>query len=272
MGKKILFWTIAVLITLGASVYQRMTGPTHPKRLEAQINGLTYRFDLPRSGGETDCRVALEDMPEGTQGSLFWKRYPSDDPFAEIPMQQTDGTLSADLPVQPPAGKLQYYILIKSDFGTEAEFFRDDPLVIRFKGDVPAAVLVPHILLMFAAMLLACYGALTALAGWPVYRRYIRLAFWVLLLGGFVFGPLVQHYAFGIYWSGFPLGGDLTDNKTLIAQLALLAAVLTLRRKWNRWVSVLAVLVLFIVFSVPHSARGSELDHATGRIGTAAPK
>ena len=39
--KKVLFWILAVVITLGASIYQRKTGPTNPK----------YETVLQGSGG-----------------------------------------------------------------------------------------------------------------------------------------------------------------------------------------------------------------------------
>lgn len=65
------------------------------------------------------------------------------------------------------------------------------------------------------------------------------------------------------------MGGDLTDNKTLFALIALGAAVWCRRYAWGRWCCVGAVLVMFAVFSIPHSLRGSELDHETGAVITA---
>lgn len=291
MWKKILFWTLAVVITIGASVYQRMTGPTHPKRLTAEINGAEYSFKFPRSGGETDCAVVLKgfgksdagvavtDEPSGesrTTGTIYWKRYPSQDEYSKIEMQPTPEGLTASLPVQPAAGKLEYYLSIGTQtigtggiITTNNYYFKDEPLIIRFKGDVPAWVLIPHILCMFLSMLFAAYALLSALANMPCYKKNITIAFWIIMVGGFILGPLVQKYAFDIYWSGFPFGGDLTDNKTLFAAIALLAAVLTKRFNWNRWVVIAAVLVMFVVFSIPHSMRGSELDHSTGKVITA---
>ncbi len=35
--KNFIFWTIAVLITVSAAMYQRMTGPTYPKRTKVTI-------------------------------------------------------------------------------------------------------------------------------------------------------------------------------------------------------------------------------------------
>ncbi len=266
--QKIAGWTLAVLITLGASIYQRMTGPTHPAQLKVQIDGNEYAFRLPRSGGERDCPVMLKGLPDGTMGTLYWKKYPSDNPFTAVTMTQTDSSLTASLPLQPAAGKLEYYLSLTAPDGEKQTFYEDDPLIIRFKHDVPAWILIPHILLMFGAMLLACYTGIAALAQWPVYRKYLILTTWTLLIGGFIFGPLVQHAAFGIYWSGFPMGTDLTDNKTLLAMIGLLVAVLTRRKTWNRYVAIGAVILLLLVFSIPHSMRGSELDHQTGQIET----
>jgi hypothetical protein len=110
---------------------------------------------------------------------------------------------------------------------------------------------------------------LCALGNMPQYRKYTLLSFWLLVLGGFVFGPIVQKYAFDIFWSGFPFGGDLTDNKTLFAAIALLVAVVTGKKKWNRWAVVVAMAVMFAIFSIPHSMRGSELNHQTGVIESA---
>lgn len=297
MWKKILFWVLAVLITLGASVYQRMTGPTHSKRLTTEINGTEYTFNLPRSGGEKDCPVLLKGLDEPgekgitvldnasykstqeTRGAIYWRKYPSGDPFTKIEMTPSPGGLTASLPVQPAAGKLEYYLSVgvkatgpDGIVTTDTYYFKDEPLIIRFKGDVPAWVLIPHILCMFLSMLFAAYALLCAVSGMPQYKKYITVAFWIILAGGFILGPLVQKYAFDIYWSGFPFGSDLTDNKTLFAAIALLIAVVTKRYTWNRWVAVLAVLIVFVVFSIPHSMRGSELNHETGEIITSQTK
>ncbi len=63
-------------------------------------------------------------------------------------------------------GKLQYYFEITDSKGTRT-FLKDTPVVIRFKGDVPASVLVPHILLMFIAMLFSTLAGLMAIAKVP---------------------------------------------------------------------------------------------------------
>ena len=95
---------------------------------------------------------------------------------------------------------------------------------------------------------------------------YRRLANWTAVLvfvGGFILGPLVQKYAFGVLWSGVPLGFDLTDNKTLIAFVGWLIALFLMRKgKPARAGVVAAAVLLLVVYSIPHSVLGSELDYS----------
>jgi hypothetical protein len=71
----------------------------------------------------------------------------------------------------------------------------------------------------------------------------------------------VQKFAFGEWWAGVPYGWDLTDNKTLLAVLAWIVAVWALRggRRARGVVLATAVLTL-VVFAIPHSAWGSQID------------
>ena len=83
----------------------------------------------------------------------------------------------------------------------------------------------------------------------------------LLVIGGLFLGPMVQKSAFGAYWTGWPNGSDLTDNKTLIAFLAWLpATVAAARGMRTRAAVVLGWVVMMGVFLIPHSLRGSELD------------
>ena len=78
-------------------------------------------------------------------------------------------------------------------------------------------------------MLLSARAALAALAGAEA-RRWAWWAVGFLVFGGFVLGPAVQKQAFGEWWSGVPYGWDLTDNKTLLAFLAWLPAIIPMWR------------------------------------------
>ena len=236
--KKTVYWTLAIVITLALSVYQRITGPTHPKKVTIELNGQQYKMKLPRSGVRTDEIITLSNVPAEANAQIHYRRYPSHDDFSTKAFIWQDSTWQATLPVQPVAGKLQYYITVNNHV-----YPSDEPLVIRFRNDVPAYILVPH-------------------------KRWLKLTTLTLFAGGFILGPMVQHEAFGPWWAGFPFDTDLTDNKTLISFLFFLLALATRKWKYNRWVVALAVMVMIAVFTIPHSANGSEYNYETQQLTT----
>lgn len=260
--KKNLYWLLAIVITLVLSVYQRMTGPTHPKKVTVELNGESYKIRLPRSGVQQDEIVTLKGVPSDTKAQLHYRRYPTSNDYTTADFTWKDNECQAALPVQPVAGKLQYYITVEGK-----DYLADEPLLIRFRNDVPAGILVPHILFMFAAMLFAVYTFLLVITR-KKYSRWLKITVGTLFIGGFILGPLVQHVAFGPWWTGFPLGTDLTDNKTLLSFLFFVAALVTLKWKYNKWVVGLAILFMIAIFSIPHSVFGSEYDYTTQQIST----
>jgi len=171
----------------------------------------------------------------------------------------------ASLPQQPPAGKLQYYIEI-TDSNGKLTLYKANPVVVRFKGSVPGWILTPHILLMFIAMLFSTAAGIMSVVKHPSYKKYSVWTLVLLTAGGMILGPVVQHYAFGEYWTGIPFGWDLTDNKTLIAFIFWIIAVIANRKKDRPVYSALASFILLLVYSIPHSMLGSELDYESGKI------
>ena len=143
---------------------------------------------------------------------------------------------------------------------------KDTPVVIRFKGGVPGYILGPHILLMFIAMLFSTGAGILAIARVPSYKKYGVWTMFLLIAGGLILGPMVQKFAFGELWTGVPFGWDLTDNKTLIALVFWILAVIMNRKKERPLYTVLAAVILILVYSVPHSMFGSELDYSTGQV------
>jgi len=104
----------------------------------------------------------------------------------------------------------------------------------------------------------------------PRAARQGSVALALLAVGGLLLGPVVQKYAFGAFWTGFPYGTDLTDNKTALAVLAWgVAVVAAARGRWARAAIVAAALVTLVVFAVPHSLFGSELRREPASAGPA---
>jgi len=281
--KKSLYWFLAFVITICAAYYQRKTGPTYPKRLEVSVNGKPYDLKLVRSIGldrSSEVKLAITDT--SVKARLYFRRFPTNEeyqvtdfsykiyPVHSFVMNKIfriyeDKGFFADVPKQPEAGKIQYYFEITDGKGT-VTWFRDAPVVIRFKGSVPAYILLPHILLMFIAMLFSTLAGIMSLGKHPLYKKY---AIWTLVLfiaGGICLGPLVQYYAFGEFWTGVPFGWDLTDNKTLIALLFWILAVVMNRKKERPVYVALAAFILLLVYSIPHSVFGSELNYGSGQV------
>jgi len=267
--KWILVSFLAILLTALALVYQNRTGPTKPLRTELWLNeDQVYKFNLPRThGGPTNCLVEVPVPDNAVSADLYFRRYPTNDEWQKVNMIRVSDKLSAFLPNQPPAGKLEYHIVFSHD-GRVVRLPSNNQVVIRFRGDVPAGVILPHVLLMFIAMLISNLTLFLALFGFRQYKLFGWITLITLFTGGLIFGPIVQKYAFGQYWTGFPNGMDLTDNKTLIAFVLWLIAVIANTKRNRRFLTVVAALAMLVIFSIPHSARGSELNPETGKIET----
>ena len=89
-----------------------------------------------------------------------------------------------------------------------------------------------------------------------------------LIIGGFILGPVVQKFSFGAYWTGWPLGDDLTDNKTMFALFAFVLAWFLRNKSYGKWLAIGAALVMMVVYLIPHSMNGSELDVDSGEVVT----
>jgi hypothetical protein len=257
-------WLTAFVVTVLLAVFQRMTGPSHPLRgtLRAgAAESVSYR--LPRSNeGRDQLRIRITPPTVDTVATLEWRRWPTEDAFHRQPMTAgADDRLEASIPRQPAAGKVEYRILLE----TGSQVFAIPPtetVVARFRDSVPAGVLIPHILTMFLSMLVSTRALFEVLRpGVPKGRGLVLASMALLVVGGLMLGPLVQKYAFGAYWTGWPFGHDLTDNKTLVAFLAWLpATVLAWRGGRTKVAVILGWVVMMGIFLIPHSMRGSQLD------------
>ena len=262
MKKKTFLWTIALILTIFIAIYQRLTGPTYSLLGKKELNGTIVEYNFSRShSGNTNHKVIVETNNPSLDGFLIFKRYKTDDDWTVLPMSNDSGIFSSYLPGQPPAGKLEYYVLLKNE-NSSIELPENKTVVIRFKGEVPIGILIPHIIFMFLSMLLSNR---TGLEFFSDGKNLSKLTIWTLstlFVGGFILGPLVQQFAFGELWTGVPFGYDLTDNKTLIALIGWLIAAWAVYKSSRPgfWVIFAAVLML-IIFLIPHSVLGSELDY-----------
>lgn len=259
---------LALLLTVGAAYYQRKTGPTHTKDISFTFNEQNYDVTLERShSGSEDCPIKIERKELTLSANLIYRKYPTSDKFDTIPFNREGDVLIGNLPGQPPAGKLQYYFQVTN--GTNSiDIGKENPTVIRFKGKVPLTILIPHIVMMFLAMFFSNLSGFLAIFKNFRFRAISIVTFLIIIIGGMILGPIVQKYAFGEFWTGVPFGWDLTDNKTLIAFIFWAIAVIFNMRKERRALVIIAFIMTLIIFSIPHSLFGSQLNHETGKVTT----
>lgn len=262
MKKTIIFWLVSFILTIVLAFYQRSSGPTYPLTgvLKFMDNEYKYKFDRSH-GGKTDHAVEFEINDSKIKGIVEWRLFKKiGDEWKTIEMKNENGLLTAYLPNQPPAGKIEYRVAL-IDKG-EKLYITKENVIIRFKGDVPAWALIPHVVGMFGAMLLSARTALEFFNKQPQYKKLTLWTLGLIIVGGIIFGPIVQKFAFDAWWTGWPFGNDLTDNKTLAAFIAwTVAAVAVYKSKNPRFWVLAAAILLLITFMIPHSLLGSELNY-----------
>ncbi len=271
MKKKVplLLWLLALILTVLLAVYQRLSGPTRPVRGKQDVGGSEVRYKLYRSWTSHQfLPVRVVTSGSGFEFLLHFRRFPymDDENWTTVTMEKKDGAFQAMVPGQPAAGKMAYKV---EALGREGSLWLNhgEPVVARFKGAVPTWLLLLHVHFMFAGLILAFRTGLEALRRGGRWQKFVPWTLGVTFIGGLILGPLVQKYAFGAYWTGFPLGGDLTDSKTLFVVLFWLGAFFL--RKKSRWWTVGATVLMVAVYLIPHSILGSELDYKSGKVETA---
>jgi len=262
-------WTMAFILTAAFLVYQKVTGPTYEIRFNTEVAGVPLVGSLLRTHSiNGDLPIVVNVPDDEVAGTIVWRRYPTNDPWQRLQMERVDGQLRATLPRQKMAGKLEYRVEFTKD-NDKVAIPDDEAAVARFKGDVPNLVLVLHVAFMILGMLFSTGCGFEALSNGTSLKILSRFAFGFLLLGGMALGPVVQKYAFDAYWTGWPFGGDWTDNKLAVGALIWAIAVWrtsasTAKHPTGKWWCVLAMITIFIIYSIPHSIHGSTLDYETG--------
>jgi len=287
--KSVLWWIFAVIFTLAAAEYQKITGPTYPMKGKTTLDSREIKYELIRTAeNNKDARIAVAVPDTSFKGLISYKRYLSFDSISVTDMNRSvdtaydhsfsnlwklitgkprtyslDTNLVFMMPKQPAAGKMEYRIKLSSGKNQATlEGKNHKPVVMRFKGPVPIHILLPHVLLMFLGLLFSTRTAIESLIRGAKTYKY---AIWTLIFfipGGLILGPIVQKYAFGAFWTGWPFGHDLTDNKALAMVLVWVFAAYKLKKDpGNRLWLVIAAIVVLVVYLIPHSTLGSEIDY-----------
>jgi hypothetical protein len=275
----LILWLLATMLTFLCLMYQDKTGPTYPLTGEFSTTKGVLHYEFLRSENiGTTLKIMLHDpVPATITGYAKYRRYKSNDDWSTLPFTsgqfvftrrgrtETVNGIGAELPsLRERAGKYEYFVYVDDGARKPVSVTGDTPIYARYKAGVPTSVLIIHILAIFASLAFAIRTTLEAAID-GTYKWMLQATIVSLLLGGFVLGPLVQWYAFGVWWAGIPYGYDWTDNKVLV-ELAIWVWALFLNRgnRRSRWSVYVAGIVTLIVYFIPHSVFGSEYDYTTG--------
>lgn len=260
--KSILWWVFAFLFMASVALYQKMTGPTYPVRGKVEVENVKYKYKLIRSAtNDVDARIEVEVPSKEISGIYKYKRFKSFDEWTNADMMRDGDFLIASIPKQAAAGKMEYQISLIKD--GKAYVLSTDPVVMRFKGIVPGFIIIPHIFFMFLAMVFSTRAGIEAFRKGDQLFNQTQFTVIFLFIGGLILGPIVQKYAFGALWTGWPFGHDLTDNKTIFAFIFWAIALFQVMKKKTKagiWV-IVATVVMLAVYLIPHSVLGSEIDY-----------
>jgi hypothetical protein len=270
--------TLAVLITLVVVVASRYFGPNRQYTVETSSQGVEMAHKAPRGHDEggpaplwvkvrlngkeaSDLMIGLKGRVKGAEaweGILPSRTEPGEEGW--------DQRILFEVPEKPWTTRYFYQFDGCVKGGEPFTLTRDDgnPMMVKFKGKVPAWIVILHVLGMFGGFFLLILSTLHAWAlawGREDYKAASSLAWWswlVLFIGGVPVGFAMNYFAFNVIWEAFPFGGDVTDNKTQIALILWALAAMGLSYKKNRRSGVFAVvagLLVLAIFLIPHSAQ-----------------
>jgi hypothetical protein len=83
-------WVLAIALTLLAAAWQRASGPTHPRAVTFGEGDAAVATRLPRSHpGDGGCDVEIEVADASVGGFLWFRRYPTDEPWTRLDLAGT---------------------------------------------------------------------------------------------------------------------------------------------------------------------------------------
>jgi len=225
---------LALIFTIVLLVVARKLSSREPEYLEVTANGtkLSHTTVIEKIGpGKVKINANLS-APQSLGSyslELFYRM--GEGEYTNLRMNLIEGTsdqLSTFIPSQTKGKRAYYYLSLSDSQGKriltlpEKIDLLNDPLLIKFKGEVSPAILIAHIVAMFASIffvVLVLFSSLEVLWGKDSLRQLsIHALFTTILsfLGGVPLGILVTNQTFGEYWGGFPIFTDVTDSKTSI--------------------------------------------------------
>jgi hypothetical protein len=250
-------WALALVLSLAGLFAQRLLSSELPLVVLLGEEGRPVTTELARvhvgPGGQ---RLSVQGVEADWTGVLIWRPSGGEGDFTRTPLRNLGSLITGEIPAHTRGARVEYRLELETPGGL-LRLPEHGTVVTRFRGAAPFWVSLSHIVLIALALLLAMRAGLEALALGEHALGFAVGALLTFLSGGLIVGPLMKHHAYGLLWTGPPIGLDSTDTKTLIVAIAwLLPLLLRARgRRVRRWI-ILAALLSLAAFLIPHSTFG----------------
>lgn len=227
------------------------------------------------AGAEVTIEVQVEASDDISEPGIFLYYKSEQELFVVVPMKPfEEGRYFGTIPAHGRGSLIKYYVEGRAgeDLVVQVPAEERPRFEFYFKGTPNRYVLIAHVVVIFAALfffILAGYFAYRGLTERKALLHAPRLG---LLGTAFFFiasvplGMVVAYQTYGKPWTGFPVGNDLTDNKSLVILLYWVAATFFYRGSALRkdpssdilpgraipYVYLAGVLITIALFLIPH--------------------
>lgn len=233
-------------------------------------------IEQAKAGRETTIHAVITAGPAGSQITAFVFYRANGRPYSFSEMSPLEGgRYFGAIPPYSRGDKLEYYIEARtaSDMVTRVPAKeKRESFVVTVKGKPNTYVLVAHIVFVFIALFFFIFSGYLSYRALQHRRSLLyipRIAFLgtaAFFVSSIPLGMLVAYQTFGKPWSGFPVGGDLTDNKSLAILIYwAVCAVLYRGSLWRKdpsqdllpmvtlpYVHLAGAIITVVLFVLPH--------------------
>jgi|GEM_PF-1531253 len=256
MAKKILFFLLAIGLSIIATFIRQFSSPDNLYKAYANINNNIYSFKLPvvRESNEVNEKFPIEIYLSDTavKGKLFYKKLNIKEKWHENNLIRMNDNLIGVLPFQKPNIKIQYYLELKSN-GKTYQVAKNNPVIFRFQGKVTKYILFPYNILMFLALIFSCYSGILSIFNLGSFIKYSKVTFYLFLFGALIFGFLVHLISFSHLFIKIATYNDLTFYKNLLIFIFWLGIYLLNKRIQLRYITFVISVITLILYCIPQN-------------------
>ena len=271
---------LVVVLALLASVFALLAAGCSSKEVVEESKQRWVRIKHTpiteaRAGRETTLEAEITGPP-GSQITAFIFYRIDARPFQVADMSALEkNRYFGAIPPQSRGDVLQYYIEARtaSDMVVRAPAKeRAEGFTVKVKGKPNTILLATHVIIIFIALFFYMFSGYLSVRALQ-HRRSLLYIPRVAFLGTATFfvasiplGMVVAYQTYGVPWTGFPVGDDLTDNKSLVILIYwIVCAVLYRGSLWRKdpshdflpmitlpYVHLAGSILTALLFALPH--------------------